>query len=280
MGTRLGFQVTVHMSADARQWKKELLRSHGAEVVEHSGDYETAVREGRNLASNDPCCHFVDDEHSRDLFLGYSVAALRLRDQLREQAIKVDANHPLFVYLPCGVGGGPGGITFGLNQVFGKAVHCFFVEPTHSPAVLLGLATGLHEQVSVADFGLDNKTAADGLAVGRPSGFVGKILKNVIAGVMTVSDETLFYYLACLHDLEKIDMEPSALAGMVGMGRILTSTQYLRELKLIDKLEHTTHIVWGTGGSLVPETEMAAYYQRGQQYLQAKNQSTASSTTQ
>ena len=104
---------------------RDRLRQHGVQVVEHTGDYEQAVARGRELAAAEPMCHFVDDERSQSLFVGYSAAALHLRDQLHAQAVVVDAAHPLLVYIPCGVGGAPSGIAWGLHQLFGEHVHCF-----------------------------------------------------------------------------------------------------------------------------------------------------------
>ena len=243
MSAKLGFNVTVHMSSDAKQWKKDLLREKGVQVVEHQADYGAAVEEGRKQCEKKLTCYFIDDENSKDLFLGYAVAALRLKKQFDEWGIKVNAENPLNVYLPCGVGGGPGGIAFGLHQVFGEHVHCYFAEPTHSPSMLIGLMTGLHDQVSVQDFGIDNQTAADGLAVGRPSGFVGRVMQPMLEGVYTVTDERMKEMLRWIYETEGIKLEPSALAGMSGP----------QATAVEGKCSRGTHLVWATGGSLVPD---------------------------
>ncbi|GAB3630211.1 D-serine dehydratase [Pandoraea terrae] len=267
--TTLGFTTTVHMSADARQWKKDRLRAHGAAVVEYAGDYGEAIESGRRLASNDQMCHFVDDENSTTLFLGYAVAGERLKRQLDATNVRVDAAHPLFVYLPCGVGGGPGGVAFGLKLAFGDAVHCVFAEPTHSPCMLMGVLTGLHEKLAVQDFGIDNVTAADGLAVGRPSGFVGRAMQRMIDGYYTVDDRELYALLALMAETQDIRLEPSALAGAPGFARVSKEQQGYRARMNHDDaaMRDATHVIWATGGGMVPQAEMSVYLETGRQAL-------------
>lgn len=243
MSAKVGFKVIVHMSADAKQWKKDLLRSKGVEVVEYKSDYSKAVEEGRSLSDNDPKSYFIDDENSKDLFMGYAVGGMRTKAQLDNLGVKVDKTHPLLVYLPCGVGGGPGGVAYGLKLMYGDNVKCFFAEPTHSPAMLLGLASGMHDKISVEGIGLDNKTEADGLAVGRPSSFVGGLMDKMLTGSFTIDDYRLFDFMRLLYKEEEIFLKPSALAGF--MGPVFVSEKY--------KDENVTHMCWGTGGSLVPE---------------------------
>lgn len=264
MSAKLGFSVSVHMSADARQWKKDKLRSHGVNVVEYEQDYSIAVEEGRKEAEKDPNCFFIDDENSKTLFLGYAVAGLRLKRQFEEQGFRVDSEHPLFVYLPCGVGGGPGGVAFGLKLAFGDAVHCLFAEPTHSPCMLLGVYTQLHEGISVQEIGIDNVTAADGLAVGRASGFVGRAMERLIDGYYTIDDQELYDLLSLLNKEEGIKLEPSALAGMVGAVHVTQAKDYLQGLSLdSQKMQNATHLVWATGGGMVPADEMQKYLAQG-----------------
>ncbi|WZL73330.1 D-serine ammonia-lyase [Clostridiaceae bacterium 35-E11] len=265
ISAKMGFKVTVHMSADAKQWKKDLLRSKGVEVVEYASDYSKAVAAGRKQSSEDPNSYFIDDENSTNLFLGYAVAAYRLKKQLADMRIPVDKDHPLFVYLPCGVGGGPGGVAFGLKLIYKDNVHCFFAEPTHSPCMLIGMLTEQHDKVCVQDFGIDNITEADGLAVGRPSGFVGKTLTPLLSGIYTVEDADLYRLLRALADTENIFLEPSALASLLGPIQLFKSTsgqKYLADHHLKEKLQNATHISWATGGSLVPKEVMDLYYQK------------------
>lgn len=266
MAAKFGFDVTVHMSYDAKEWKKELLRSKGVRVVEHQTNFTEAVTRGREDSLSNPYSYFVDDERSTDLFLGYTIAGSRLYKQLQDMNIVVDSDHPLFMYLPCGIGGSPGGVAFGLKQYFGDNVHCFYAQPTTMPSMLCGVLSGQYDGVSVTDFGLEGKTIMDGLAVPRTSGFVAQAMETLFSGGYTMTEAEVMHWLSTLVDLENIPLEPAALAGIPGAPYLLNTENgraYLEKYNLVDKLKNATHIAWATGGSMMPDKYKKDYYEQG-----------------
>ena len=244
-GKKLGFDVTVYMSEEAKPWKKRMLRDAGVRVIEFEGDYTSALKLARNEAFKDSDTYFIDDEDSKELFLGYSTAYKTLIGQLKEKNIVVDRQHPLIVYLPCGVGGGPGGITFGLKKAFGDNVYCYFGEPTQMPCMALAMAKSRGD-VSVYDIGLGNGTVADGLACSSPSILAYNIMKGMLDGCFTIEDEHSLSLSRLLYDTSDIKAEPSSCVALGGVGKIGHD---------IENINNATHLVWLTGGSLVPEDE-------------------------
>lgn len=257
MSAFLGFKVKVHMSSDAKQWKKDMLRDKGVEVIEYPDDYSGAVEEGRRLSDMDPKSYFVDDENSVDLFLGYAVAANRLDRQLKEMDLHIDEDRNLIVYVPAGVGGAPGGIAYGLKRLYGDNVHVFFAEPVMCPSLLVGFASQRFENANVKDFGLSGETHADGLACASPSGFVTRIDNNLVSGDFTCNDGRLYDYMRMLMKTEDIRIEPSSCAAFAGPANLLShenGRKYAARNGLTEKkLENSVQICWATGGRLVPE---------------------------
>jgi D-serine dehydratase len=262
----LGFSAKVHMSAGAARWKKARLRELGAVVVEHDGDYEKAVAAGRLAAQQNVAAYFVDDENSLPLLFGYATAISELQRQLAVENVTVDEDHPLFVYVPCGVGGAPAGIALGLATTFGAAAHCFFVEPVQAPCVLLQMMAGDDSHPSIYDVGLGGETEADGMAVPRASLIAVKTSRPLISGILTVTDEVLFRLLALAYDVEGLVLEPSATAGFAAPGVVCGTPEgraYLNAAGLTDRISRATHLVWTTGGSLLPSEEHATFVRRG-----------------
>ena len=251
-----GLAAEIHMSHDARSWKKERLRRIGASVIEHPCDYTQTVARARAAASATGS-YFIDDETSRLLFVGYTAAASELAEQLHERRLEIGPATPLVVYLPCGVGGAPGGITAGLKATYGEAVHCVFVEPIASACVLAALAVGNGSPVSVYEIGLDNATIADGLAVPVASKLVMSSVGASIDAVVAVTDESMLDWVRRAWHESRLRLEPSAASGFAALPLFLEAAHNAGGPVPPDAV----HVVWTTGGSHLPEDQFTALLQ-------------------
>ena len=76
-------------------------------------------------------------------------------------------------------------------------------------------------------------------------------MENQIHSFYTVADEQLYRLLAMAYDTEGVKAEPSAAASFMG------------PLRTAVEEEGATHVLWCTGGSMVPEEVWQSDYQQG-----------------
>lgn len=95
-------------------------------------------------------------------------------------------------------------------------------------------------------------------------------MQRLIEGYYTVSDDELHALVWLMAKHQQLHLEPSAVAGVPGIARVHAQRdQYLRRSGMsAEAYARATHLVWATGGSMVPDTEMQAYLAQGAQVLQ------------
>ena len=188
------------MSADAKEWKKDRLRQRGVRVIERRRPgrrRRPGAGAGRAAAtssttSNPSCCSSATPP-PRTAWRGSwprragrrRTSAVRLHPLRRRRAGR---HHPW-------------------TQGAVRRPRAF-AEPVASPCMLVQLAAGMQTPTSVYDLGLDNRTEADGLAVGQASELVASLMTPQLGGVFTVSDDELYLNLLALKDSLDAEVEP------------------------------------------------------------------------
>jgi len=82
------------------------------------------------------------------------------------------------------------------------------------------------------------------------------MMNTLVSGSGTVTDSDLLLWQRRVREMENVRIEPSACAGFPLLERLCTRGTILNSYldnDLSDKMEQAVHIVWATGGGLMPE---------------------------
>lgn len=196
---RLGVSAVVVMPASASRSKVEATRGYGAECVLH-GDVNAAFEKLAELqrARDLTMVHPFDDPM---LIAGHGTIGL----EIAAAASRLDA-------VVCGVGGG--GLISGIATVFralAPETRVYGVEPEGAATMSAALAAGSVVRLD------DLATIADGLA----PPFVGArnldIVREAVAGVVTVSDRSIGNAMRLLMERLKLLVEPAGAAALAAL---------------------------------------------------------------
>ena len=81
-------------------------------------------------------------------------------------------------------------------------------------------------------------------------------MEPLLSGEVTIEDAKLYDYMRALMDSEQLFIEPSSCAafeGAIAAAKAPEMKAYIDDSGLADKMDQASHIVWATGGKLVPQ---------------------------
>lgn len=196
-GRLLGVPAVIVMPADAPAVKVEATRGYGAEVVLYDRALESREEVAASLAQSRGLTLVPPFDHP-DVIAGQGTAAL----ELVEDAGRLDV-----LLVPCGGGGLLSGCAIAAREL-SPGVEVYGVEPAAGDDVTRSFATGVLQSVHNPD------TIADGARTSSAGAITFPLIREHVAGMTTVDDDTLLRAMLWMWERMKLMVEPTgALAA-------------------------------------------------------------------
>ncbi|GAA4759639.1 threonine ammonia-lyase [Citricoccus nitrophenolicus] len=228
--SKLGIQATIFMPRGVALPKLQATKDHGAEVVLYGNNVDEALAEAQRY-SEESGSVFIHPFDNADVVAGQGTIGL----EILEQNPEVDT-------LVMGIGGGGllAGVAVAVKEMArrqGRHINIIGVQAEHAAAYPPSLAADAVVPLTHVS------TIADGIAVGKPGQIPFQIIKELVDGVVTVSEDAIANALVFLLERSKMVVEP---AGVVGVAALLEGK--LAELGIESK--HTVALL--SGGNVDP----------------------------
>ena len=201
---KLGLKCKIFISEYVSEFRAEVMRSFGADVIRVKGNYDNSLKECIKQ-SNQNNWQIVQDVawHNYKLvpkltMAGYSVMMKEISDQIKNEKIS-------HVILQAGVGGMAAAMVAGIARYLKNIPKIIIVEPESAACVLESIKLGKIKKIFV-----EKESLMGGMSCDEVSLVPWEILKNSVNYCITVSDD---YISNIVQSLAKSDFSNMKIIG-------------------------------------------------------------------
>ena len=196
---KLGLKCKIFISEYVSEFRAEVMRSFGADVIRVKGNYDKSLKECIKQ-SKQYNWQIVQDVAWEDYKLipkltmaGYTVMMKEISEQINNQKIS-------HVILQAGVGGMAAAMIAGIASYLNHVPKIIIVEPESAACVLESIKTGKIEKITV-----EKESLMGGMSCDEVSLVPWQILKNSASHCVTVSDDYISKTVKSLANCEFSD---------------------------------------------------------------------------
>jgi len=240
---KLGLKCKIFISEYVSEFRAEVMRSFGADVIRVKGNYDNSLKECIKQSKQNNW-QIVQDVAWQDYKLvpkltmaGYSVMMKEISEQINNQQIS-------HIILQAGVGGMAAAMVAGIARYLDHIPKVIIVEPESAACVLESIKVGKIEKISIK-----KESLLGGMSCDEVSLVPWEILKNSISHCVTVSDNYISKTVKLLANSklsnEKITGGECSTPGIISLVGLSNDAEIKKKINLN---EYSNVLLFGCEG--------------------------------
>ena len=240
---KLGLKCKIFISEYVSEFRAEVMRSFGADVIRVKGNYDNSLKECIKQSKQNNW-QIVQDVAWQDYKLvpkltmaGYSVMMKEISEQINNQQIS-------HIILQAGVGGMAAAMVAGIARYLDHIPKIIIVEPESAACVLESIKVGKIEKISIK-----KESLMGGMSCDEVSLVPWQILKNSVSHCVTVSDDCISKTVKFLANSEFSDEK--IIGGECSTPGIISLVGLCNDVKIKKKInlnENSNVLLFGCEG--------------------------------